>query len=364
MFDDADEKTEQPTSRRLSKAREQGQIARSREVGTVALLLGVAAVYRFRGGHSLDELLSIGRACWGSVGDASSGDVLTIAFSSLARSAAIVALPLITVMVIGIVSQVAQGGWVLSLSPVSPKLTPFDPTAAFSRLFGKGRSWAELGRTVLAASLAIYVVTAQLRHDLLPALTLDSATAPTILAFLAARLDRLLMVTGAALIAPAALDYGYQRWSMNKRLKMTKQEVKEEARDEDGDPQVRGRIAGTRKEMLLRRSLAQVPTADVVVTNPTHVAVALRYKSGSMAAPRVVAKGADFMAARIRELARAHDVPILERPPMARWLYKHVPIGAEIPEALYKAVAEVLAYVYRTRGARKRPLLARMRGAR
>ncbi|MFN7954380.1 MAG: flagellar type III secretion system protein FlhB [bacterium] len=358
----ADDRTEQPTSRRLQKAREQGQIARSREVNTVALLVGVATVYHYFGAHSLDELIAIGRACWSAIGDVADGDVLATAYVSAGRASALVAVPLLTVMVLGVVSQLAQGGWLITLAPIAPKLTPFDPTAMLGRLAGR-RNWADLGRTALAATLAIYVVTRELRADLGPAVDLHHANARGILAFLGTRLDHLVLMTGAALVAPAVVDYFYQRYSLNKRLKMTKQEVKEEARDEDGDPLVKGRVSGMRREMVLRRSLAQVPTADVVITNPQHVAVALRYRSGSMAAPKLVAKGADTIAAKIREIARAHDVPILERPPLARWIYRHVAVGAEIPESLYKAIAEILAFVYRTRGARKRTALAAL-GAR
>ncbi len=353
----ADDRTEQPTSRRLQKARESGQIARSREVNTVVLLVGVATVYHYFGGHSLDELTAIGRACWGAVGDVAQADVLPTAYAAAARAAVLVAVPLVTVMVLGVASQVAQGGWLISLGPISPKLTPFDPTAMLGRLVGR-RNWADLGRTALAATLAVYVVTRELRQGLGPAIDLENASATGILAFLAERLDHLVLMTGAALIAPAVADYFYQRYALTKRLKMTKQEVKDEARDEDGDPQVKGRVSGMRREMVLRRSLAQVPTADVVITNPQHVAVALRYRSGSMAAPRLVAKGADSIAAKIREIARAHDVPILERPPLARWIYRHVAVGGEIPESLYKAVAEILAFVYRTRGARRQRALA------
>ena len=135
----ADDRTEQPTSRRLQKAREQGQIARSREVNTVALLVGVATVYHYFGAHSLDELIAIGRACWSAIGDVADGDVLATAYVSAGRASALVAVPLLTVMVLGVVSQLAQGGWLITLAPIAPKLTPFDPTAMLGRLAGRRR---------------------------------------------------------------------------------------------------------------------------------------------------------------------------------------------------------------------------------
>ncbi len=343
------EKTEQPTSRRLSKAREQGQIARSRELGTVVLLVGIASALRLRGATTLADLMDVARACWGSAGEARSGDPLAIAAVSGARALLIIAVPLFTVMILGVVTQVAQGGLVFSLKPLTPKLTAFDPRTAMSRLFGR-KGGVELARTALAATIAVWIIFKQIQGSLNEAFDLDGASAAGILGFATTHVHRLVLLTGSALSAPALIDYLYQRWSVNKRLKMTKQEVRDEAKDEDGDPMVKGRVAGMRREMLLRRSLAQVPKADVIVTNPTHVAVALRYRSGSMGAPKVVAKGAEDIAARIREIARAHNVPILERPPLARWLYKNVRVGAEIPEAMYKAVAEILAFVYRARG--------------
>jgi len=167
-------------------------------------------------------------------------------------------------------------------------------------------------------------------------------------------LYRLAIRLGIVLLILAIVDYAWQRWKHERELKMTKQEVKDEMKRMDGDPQIKARRRDIARQMALQRARQDVPTADVVVTNPTHFAVALKYEEGTMHAPRVVAKGADYMAMRIREIAVAHGIPILERPPLARGLYKLVEVGQEIPEQFYAAVAEILAYVYELTGKSRR----------
>ena len=229
-----------------------------------------------------------------------------------------------------------------------PKFERLDPVGGIARLFS-ANALVELlkaiAKTVLVGVISWVVISSQIESML--ALVVEPINTGS--AHLADLMLTGFMVIVCALVVIALIDAPYQMWHYANKLKMTREEVRKEAKESEGDPMVKGRIRQLQREMAKRRMMAEVPTADVVVTNPTHYAVALKYSEGKMGAPRVVAKGADAVAARIRELAAEHKVPLLEAPPLARALYTHTELGDQIPQGLYTAVAEVLAYVFQLR---------------
>ncbi len=250
-----------------------------------------------------------------------------------------------TSFVAGLVTNLAQVGLVLSAEPLAPRLSRIDPAAGMARLFS-GRAFAELLKSCAKVIIIGYYGYVTLRQDY-PLLVATGAMEPgQILATVGSLALRLGFRVGIALAVLAALDYAYQRWEFEKSIRMTKQEVKEELRQTEGDPLLRARIRARQRQIAMHRMMEDVPKADVVVTNPVHLAVALKYDPATMKAPKVVAKGARLLAQRIRELAARHNIPIVENKPLAQALYKAADVGREIPAHLYKAVAEILAYVY------------------
>jgi len=347
------ERTEEPSQKRLRDAREKGQVPRSRELGAAAvlgaaalvlLLLGdVLARYAagwLRAALTLDPALlespetlpaALGRGLLGG---------LALAAPVMAAAAAA-----------ALAAGLALGGWNVSLQSLLPQLDRVDPVKGLARLFSLP-ALAELAKAVLkflaigaCAALALRAWAPQLLG-----LALEPGAAGVVHA---ARLSaQMLVLLAGTLVVVAAIDVPYQWLRHRQSLRMTRQELLEELKESDGRPEVRGRIRRLQAEVARRRMMEAVPTADVVVTNPTHFAVALRY-SGAMRAPRVVAKGADHVADAIRALAGKHGVPQVAAPPLARALYRSVEIGAEIPVNLYHAVAQVLTYVYQLRGFRR-----------
>lgn len=344
------EKTEEPSSSRLEKAREEGDIARSRELATCASLLAGGGMLWLSGaqlagelGAILHDALNFPRAL------AFDTVLLTEHASSHALRALWALLPFAGVMLVAIVvAPMAVGGWLFSVASLRPKFDRLDPLHGLGNMVSL-RALVELGKAmakaVLVASVAWFVVLHQ-REDLLAL-----ASAP--LHSSSADLSRLLLVSfisiTAALVVIALVDAPYQLWQHAQKLKMTREEVRQEHKEQEGNPEIKGRIRAQQREMARRRMMAKVPTADVVVTNPTHYAVALKYAGASDMAPMVVAKGVDLVAEKIRSIAAAHRIPVLQAPPLARALYRHTEPGDVIPEKLYSAVAQVLAYVYQLR---------------
>jgi flagellar biosynthetic protein FlhB len=240
------------------------------------------------------------------------------------------------------------GGWLFNTSSLAPKFSKLNPISGFANMFSIN-SLVELGKAVLKTLLVGTVAWLAIRGQMDAVMGLGVESLKTASAHSAQLLWISFITMVSALILIAALDVPYQIWNYGRKLRMTREEVKQEHKESEGDPHIKGKIRAMQRAMARRRMMAEVPTADVVVTNPTHFAVALKYTEGKMGAPKVVAKGADDVAAKIRELAREHKVPLLEAPPLARALHAHTEIGDEIPEALYTAVAEVLAYVFQLR---------------
>jgi flagellar biosynthetic protein FlhB len=243
-------------------------------------------------------------------------------------------------------------GWLFTLQPLQPKFSKLNPVAGLGRMFSTN-SLVELLKAIAKALVVGGVGAWVIWHSREAVMLLMTQPLAAAIPNLGALMWGSFIAIMGGMLLIAAVDVPFQLYEHNKKLMMTKQEVRQEAKESEGSPEVKGRIRKMQREMAQRRMMAQIPTADVVVTNPTHFSVALRYSETGMRAPIVVAKGAHLTAARIREIATEHGVPILEAPPLARALYTHTEIGDAIPEALYTAVAEVLAYIYQLRRYRK-----------
>jgi flagellar biosynthetic protein FlhB len=258
-------------------------------------------------------------------------------------------IPLFTVLpIVGIAITMAQTGPVLTGHGLKPDWNRINPIAAFQRLFST-RSLVELVKSLAKVGIVSFVICRTYLESTNSFLALGGNDVRSSMSMLVDIVMRLGLTAAVALFALAALDYAYQRWDFQRNARMSRDELKDEARQIEGSPQVRARIRALQRQLARGRMLQDVPTADVVITNPTHLAIALSYRDAEMQAPLVVAKGADHIAARIREIARQHDVPLVENKPLAQALYRSVDVGMEIPAALFQAVAEVLAYIYRLR---------------
>lgn len=351
MAEDSDlEKTESATPRRLEKAREEGQIVRSRELNTFMLLAaGVAALW-FTGGHVFQTLRGVLRSgLWFDLRVGRDTAVMTSVAVDSAWQALKGMMPVFaTLVVVAIVSSVALGGFLFSTKALEPKFERLNPLKGVARMFS-AQTAVELIKTLLKAAVIGLIGAAVIMHyrdEMTALMHVTPSEALTRGLQLVALCCGLIV---AALFLIVAIDAPWQLWSHHKKLRMSREDVKQEHKESEGDPHVKGRIRQQQRAMARRRMMSEVPGADVVVTNPTHYAVALKYQDGVGGAPRVVAKGSNLIAARIRQAAQEHKVPMLSAPPLARALHYNVELGQEIPAELYSAVAEVLAWVYQLR---------------
>jgi flagellar biosynthetic protein FlhB len=348
------EKTEPASAKRLRDARNNGDIPRSREVATFTVLMTAGAGLWMLGGGVVDKLsgtlqrgLSLDRE------QIYNPTVLIERVTADIAGVMLACLPLaVAIMLVAVVSPLLIGGWNFTAKSFMPNFAKLNPMNGLGNMVSSN-ALVELlkavAKALLVGAVAWYVVMSE--KDAVIGLAVEPmGVAITHLAGLVARAF-LIMVSSLGAIA--LLDGPYQKWHYANKLKMTRQEVIQESKESDGNPQIKGKIRQLQREMARKRMMSNVPTADVVVTNPTHFAVALKYADGQGGAPRVVAKGTDDVAAKIREIAKENKVALLEAPALARALYKHTDIDDEIPEALYSAVAEVLAYVYQLRAYKK-----------
>jgi flagellar biosynthesis protein FlhB len=344
---DGQEKTEQATERRLQESRRKGDVAKSQEVPSVAVLFaGLAALY-FGSGFMLEQFSMLLK---GYLGNLHSYEIVPanlnlLVSETLLKAAAILAPVMASVLLAALVANYAQVGVIFSTEKLIPKFSKISPLQGLKRLFSK-QTLANFVKSIAKLLIVGFVAYSEVKKAL-PVLPSLMAREPAeIIIFMAQTAFWIFLKAALVISLLAALDYAFQRWQFQEKMKMTKQEVKEEAKSTEGDPQVKGRIRAIQMEMARKRMMAEVPTADVVITNPTRLAVALRYDPLSMSAPTVVAKGAGVIAQRIREVAREHGVPLMEDKPLAQALYKMVDLNGTVPDHLFQAVAEVLAYVY------------------
>lgn len=338
------ERTEEPTARRLEKAREEGQIARSRELTTMALVTIGAATLMMLFPSSARRVSALMQRCF-ELAAQPQEHMFTVLETAFGAGLAAVLPFLVTITVVGAASMVVPGGMVLSSKAFAFKANRISPLSGFKRIFSV-KSVMELAKSVAKIVLIGGVSALALSGFLDGILSIGGRSVESAIAQSVQYVGITLLLIGASLVVVAAVDVPFQMAQHKKQLKMTKQEVKDELKDSEGKPEVKGRIRQMQQEISRRQMLTQVPEADVVLTNPEHFSVALKYDGEAMGAPVVLAKGADHMAFRIREIARHHDVPMIPVPPLARAIYYATEPGQEIPGPLYVAVAKVLAYVY------------------
>jgi flagellar biosynthetic protein FlhB len=349
---DGQEKTEQPTARRLQEARKKGQVARSPELsGAVALFVMLLVLHASpAGGDLLDYLrraLATPHEHLLGAGAPGGGmqEVARASRDGLRTLAATVGIVALSGMLAGMLASFAQVGFLWTTQPLVPDPAKLNPLSGLQRLVGI-HGVVEALKAIFKLGIVGWIVYAGIRDRLVDLIALPTRPTEILLPALGSLLYALSLRVAVAFLLIALCDYAYQRWEHNKNLKMSKQEIKQEHKQSEGSPEVKAQIRRLQIQASRRRMMEDVPKADVVITNPTHFAIALAYDRNAMGAPVVLAKGTDLIAARIRQIAGENDVPLFPDPPLARSLYKEVEVGQEIPAALYAAVAEVLAYVY------------------
>jgi flagellar biosynthesis protein FlhB len=350
-----DNRTEQPTRRKLEKARDKGQVARSREVPSAAVLFG-GLIMLFYFGQTMQRtfefelryLLSLRMPAEITV------SYLSGFINNIGLRVGMVLFPfLLALLVFSISGNLFQGGIAFSTNPLGINFNKLNPKNGLGRIFSKNGIVELLKSTLLLSIVSIICYQVIVKHlALYPRLILMDVR--KLFHWTVSISFEIFIRVAILLIIMAIADYFFQKHRFTEQQKMTKQEVKDEFKETEGDPTTKGRIRRIQREMARKRMMADVPTADVVITNPTHYAVALSYKMDSMDAPKVVAKGVGFLALKIKELAQENGIPLVENKPLAQTLYKTVEIGAFIPGDLYKAVAEILAYVYKAKSALSR----------
>jgi flagellar biosynthesis protein FlhB len=350
MAGGSDNRSEKPTARRMRQTREKGQVARSKEVPATAALISVLLMLTYCGQTVLQTLqFEMKRIFTSQVPSEITMSYLSGLFINSSVRTGFVVLPIMLVaLVVSVSSNVLQGGWVLTAQALGIHFERLSPKNGLNRIFSKN-GIVELAKSlimVLAVSYISYKVISKYT-SIYPRLVLMDVK--KLLYWTSSISYEIFIRVAVLLIILAITDYVFQKYRFTEQLKMTKQEVKEDFKEQEGDPIIKGRIRRVQREIARKRMMADVPKADVIITNPTHYAVALSYKIDSMEAPKVVAKGVGFLALKIRELAQLHNIPIVENKPLAQNLYKTVEIGEYIPGHLYRAIAEILAYIYKAK---------------
>jgi flagellar biosynthetic protein FlhB len=342
-----DERTEAATPKKRQEARRKGQVAKSRELSTVAVLLGSLLFFRFMGFRMTEQIgefmSSVFSNSWTT--ELNQESIRSFWLWTLSNMGVIL-LPVMAVSIVaGLASNVMQVGFLLTPEPLMPKPNRVDPVRGLKRILS-WQSIIELLKSVLKIAVIGFIAFTTIKKEYGVLFHLYDMEIISIASYLARVSMGIFMRAALGIFAIAAMDYAFQRWQYERNLKMTKQEVKDELKQREGDPLIKSRIKSIQMKMARQRMMASVPDADVVITNPTHLAIALQYEHGLMDAPKVVAKGAGHVARRIVSIAEEEGVPVVEDKPLAKSLYALVEVGRFIPAQLYRAVAEMLAYVY------------------
>ncbi|MFH0781270.1 MAG: flagellar biosynthesis protein FlhB [Pseudomonadota bacterium] len=344
------ERTEDPSSKRREDFRKKGQVAQSKEVQTAALLTIILLfwlMYLPIFWKSFAELIF---SLWQAIGEYQITPSSTISLSTfiLQKTGLLLAPLFLVVMLVSFFSSFFQFGWLLTSNPLIPDFGKLNPISGMARFFSK-KSFIEVIKSLLKVILIGWISFSTVLDNFNEALILIDTDIVSTLHYLGKVSALIMAKICAILVLLAFLDFLFVKWEMEEKMKMTKQELKEEFKESEGDPHIKAQIRSIQQAMAKKRMMAEVPKADVVVTNPTHLAVAIRYDAKEMDAPLVIAKGADLLAMKIREIALEHKVPIIENPPVARILHK-LDLGEHIPENLFKVIAEILAHVYSLKG--------------
>jgi flagellar biosynthetic protein FlhB len=347
MSDDQGEKTEEATDSRREEYRKRGQVAMTRELSTALFFLLASGLLYVTGRFFLQNIYDVFNQAFG-------GDFfvkmreghLTEILSYVGLKIVILVSPLFLMsLIIGISAQVMQTGFLQVENALTPDLNKLNPLNALGRIFSM-KGVVELLKSVLKMGAIGTIMYLILKSEIKEIPYLSSMTITQLLQYLGQILYKLILSTGLFMLVLAVADYFFQRYQLEQEMKMTKQEIKEEMKSRDGDPLIKARIRKVQKEISNRKMMTEIPKADVVITNPTHIAVVIKY-SDKLPAPQLVAKGADYMAERIKEIARQHNIPIVENKPLARTIFKTMKVGQVIPRELFVSVAEVLSYIFR-----------------
>ncbi|MEE1672770.1 flagellar biosynthesis protein FlhB [Agarivorans aestuarii] len=354
MADDDQEKTEDPTGKKLEDARNKGQVARSKELGTAAVLISAALAIMAFGGMLAESMVKVFQTAF--VMSREEVFDVNLMLKNLGIMGWLLFKPLIWIMgfitLAALIGNTLLGGMPFSWEAARPKASKMSPIQGFKRMLGL-QAFVEFIKSIAKVVVIAGVVWFVLQWKFAEILTLSMQSIPGSIVNALDMLQWMLLALVCSLIIIVIIDVPYQIWNHNKQLKMSKQEVKDEHKNMEGSPEVKGRIRRLQMEMAARRMMADVPQADVVVTNPTHFSVALKYDSNGSGAPKVVAKGVDEVAMKIREIARHYEVPVMQAPALTRSLYHTTKLGHDIPEGLYVAVAQVLAFVFQLEQYRK-----------
>lgn len=351
------EKTEPATEKKLTDARKEGQVAKSREIANGLGLLAVFLVLKLWVGHMGSQFLNVFSNIYARIpeivtfwhGDMPQRDA-TLVFQQMMLQSVIIMAPMMLIgFLIAFLSDVVQVGWHPTGKPMQPKFSKLSPISGFKRIISVN-SLVELVKSLLKIGLIVYICYNYLKGKWPLLYTLYDMDLMQAIALIGETVTDLGIRVALIYMIIAAADYIYQKFKFSKDMRMTKQEIKEEYKQQEGDPQIKGRIRQKMQEASRRRMMQNLPQADVVITNPTHYAVAIKYDPEVADAPIVIAKGEDYLAAKIKEIAREHQIEIVENKPLARMLYANVDVGQAVPPELYQAVAEVLAFVYHLQG--------------
>ncbi len=354
-FESTEERTEPASPKKRQDARERGSVAKSVELNSAAVLVFGLLILYVGGASIAARLAEVATAAFRNLGsvEISAANIHNL-FREAIFSYAVTVFPVVTgLMLVGLIVSIAQVGPMFTFKPLAPKFSKLNPVSGLKRTMLSSRAVVELVKGIIKVAIVGIVAYNATGDVITDSTALADGDVGGILAFMAQAAVVIAVKVGLAFFLVAGADYVYQRYEHEKSLRMTKQEVKDEGKQMEGDPLIKGRIKTIQRQIAYRRMMHDVPKADVVITNPTHYAIAVKYEIGKMNAPRVVAKGVDLVAQRIKQIAIEKNVPLVEDKPLAQMLYKSVDIGEEIPEKLFQAVAQVLAYVYRLRDSRQ-----------
>ena len=345
------EKTEQPTPRKRKEVREKGEVAKSRELPSVAVILSALIVLTFFGPYIYSHIQIIMKGAFSlpMLNDLNIPDFMEFAQKMITQFILAISPVLAAIFITAIMSNIMQVGFILSGESVKPKLSKLDPIKGFGRLFSK-QALMELFKALLKLTIVGGVAYLTIKGEIKNIPFIGDMELSSIIVYILITFFKISIKCTLAMVFLVIIDYAFQKWEFENRIKMTKQEVKDEFKRTEGDPLIKSRIKSIQMETARKRMMQAVPQADVVITNPTHLAVALKYDSSAMSAPKLLAKGSGRVAERIKYLAEKHNIPIVENKELAQNLHLLVQIGQEIPPILYQAVAEVLAYIYKMKG--------------
>ena len=346
-----EDKTEKATPKKREEARKKGEVAKSRELPSVAVLLASLITLTIFGSFMYTHIQTVMRESFSLpiLKEVNIPEFMVFVEKMITIFILTLSPILAAIFITAVLSNIMQVGFMLTGESIRPKLSRLNPIKGFGRLFSK-QSFMELFKSLLKLAIVSIVAYLTVRAEMKNVYLLGDMEFNSIVAYILLTIFKIFIRCALAMIFLVAIDYAFQKWDFEKRLKMSKKEVKDEFKRTEGDPLIKSRIRSIQMQMARKRMMQDVPKADVVITNPTSLALALKYDSSVMGAPKLLAKGAGEIAKRIRELAEKHDIPVVENKDLAQSIYSLVEIGQEIPPALYEAVAEVLAYIYKLKG--------------